>query len=153
MSDPVPLQLFLAAPHPPTLGPHVQGDRPRRAVPGPRICREACGSAHPALPASPSRSSHLQSCGPGRQERASGLSLTREGSTNVPTPSPQGLPGLAGAGSLQACELTLGTELWGIWSCGQLIPKPVLLSCQSTSWRRMLWDPREVRQVEPVREL
>lgn len=35
---------------------------------------------------------------------------------------------MAGARSLQACELTLGTELWGIWSWGQLIPKPVLLS-------------------------
>lgn len=31
----------------------------------------------------------------------------------VPTPSPQGMPGLAGAGSLKACELTLGTELQG----------------------------------------
>lgn len=32
---------------------------------------------------------------------------------SLPSPSPQGMPGLAGAGSLKACELTLGTELWG----------------------------------------
>lgn len=32
---------------------------------------------------------------------------------SVPTPSPQGMPGLAGARSLKACELTLGTELRG----------------------------------------
>lgn len=31
----------------------------------------------------------------------------------LPHPSPQGLPGLAGPRSLKACELTLGTELWG----------------------------------------
>lgn len=39
-----------------------------------------------------------------------------ERSSHTPTPSPQGLPGLAGVGSLKACELTLGTELRGPWS-------------------------------------
>ena len=128
MSDPVPLQLFLAASHPPTLGPHMQGDQPggRCLVPG-FAERPVARPTQPSLlpRADPATCSP---CGPGRQERASGLSHPREGSTNGPTPSPHGLPGLAGAGSLQACELTLGTELSGIWSGRQLISKPVLLA-------------------------
>lgn len=51
-----------------------------------------------------------------------------EHSFHAPTPSPQGLPGLAGARSLRACELTLGTELQGTPEPPELagmIPKPV----------------------------
>lgn len=59
-------------------------------------------------------------------ERACGPCLLEYSS--VPIPSSQGLPGLAGAGSLQACELTLGTELWGTLEPAGLIPKPVWLS-------------------------
>lgn len=66
-------------------------------------------------------------------------------------PSPHGLPGLAGAGSLQACELTLGMELSGIWSCRQLISKPVLLALSPVE--EEVLGPKRIRQVEPVCEL
>lgn len=72
-----------------------------------------------------------------RRPVVSGPCLAREGlwavpflpehSSHAPTPSPQGLPGLAGARSLKACELTLGTELQGTSEpeLAGRIPKPV----------------------------
>lgn len=120
LSDPVPLHLCL--PPSPTHKPHRQGDHqmsgawsqdsqkgPRPAPPSP-TCFSVLG-----------RSCHLWSYGLGRQERTSGM-LHQCSHT-----CPPGLVGLAGAGRLQACELTLGSELWGISELllAGLIPKPV----------------------------
>lgn len=80
-----------------------------------------------------------------------------EHSFHAPTPSPQGLPGLAGAWSLRACELTLGTELQGTPEpeLAGMIPKPVRLSFILPGG---IFRPgvggvgggRDARQVEPV---
>ena len=126
LSDPVPLRLCL--PPSSTHKPHGQGDYQMSGA----WSQDSQGGPRPAPP-SPTcfsvlgRSCCLRSYCLGRQERTSGPFPPSGMLHQCSHTSPQGLVGLAGAGSLQACELTLGSELWGISELplAGLIPKPV----------------------------